>query len=277
MMSAAHGGQVLLSAAVASIVADHLPEGVSLYDLGEHRLKDLQRPEHIFQLVHPKLPSEFPAITSLNQLPNNLPSQPTVFIGRETEMSEINTLLLTEAVRMLTLIGPGGTGKTRLALQSSAEVIDHFVDGTYFVDLAPIRDPKSVLASIARTIGISESSNGSLHEDLKAQLHEKTMLLLLDNFEQAISAAVQVAELMQYCPRLKLLITSREALHVRGEHLYPVPPLGLPENGFNLSSVEEISQYEAVQLFVECAPTFLQLKRYPNMRLFSCLSNAPRQ
>jgi predicted ATPase/class 3 adenylate cyclase len=253
LMSAANGGQVLLSAAVVDMVADHLPDSVSLRDLGEHRLKDLQRPEHIFQLVHPRLPTDFPAIASLNRLPNNLPSQPTVFVGRQAELSEINTLLVADQVRLLTLIGPGGTGKTRLALQSGAELIDQFVDGAYFIDLAPIRDPNSVLAAIARTIGLNESSNGSMLDDLKDQLQEKSVLLLLDNFEQVISAATQIAELLQYCPQIKLLTTSREALRVRGEHLYPVPPLGLPEAEVKHPSVEEIARYEAIQLFVERA------------------------
>jgi predicted ATPase/class 3 adenylate cyclase len=253
LMSAANGGQVLLSAAVADMVADNLPDGVSLRDLGEQRLKDLQHPEHIFQLVHPELPADFPAIASLNRLPNNLPSQPTVFVGRQAELGEINNLLVADKVRLLTLIGPGGMGKTRLALQSGAEMFDRFVDGTYFIDLAPIRDPNSVLAIIARTIGLSESSNGSMLDDLKDQLREKTMLLLLDNFEQVTSAAVQVAEILQFCPRLKLLITSREALRVRGEHLYPVPPLGLPKVDARLPTMEELVRYEAVQLFIERA------------------------
>jgi predicted ATPase/class 3 adenylate cyclase len=253
LMSAANGGQVLLSAAVASILADNMPEGVSLRDLGEHRLKDLQRPEHVFQLVHPELPADFPAIASLNRLPNNLPSQPTVFVGRQAELGEINGLLVAETVRLLTLIGPGGTGKTRLALQSGAELIDRFEDGTYFIDLAPVRDPNSVLITIARTIGVSESSNGSMLDDLKGQLGEKSMLLLLDNFEQVTSAAVQVAELMQHCSHLKLLTTSREALRVRGERLYPVPPLGLPEVNVRRSTPQELARYEAIQLFVERA------------------------
>lgn len=253
LMSTAHGGQVLLSAAVASMVADHLPAGVSLRDLGEHRLKDLQRPEHIFQLVHPGLLADFPAIASLSRLPNNLPSQPTVFVGRQVEVGEINNLLLADTVRLLTLTGPGGTGKTRLALQSGAELIDRFVDGTYFVDLAPLRDANSVLATIARTIGLSETSNGSMLDDLKGQLREKSMLLLLDNFEQVTTAAVQMAELLRFCPRLKLLATSREALRVRGEYLYPVPPLGLPVVDGRRPSPEELARSEAVQLFVERA------------------------
>jgi predicted ATPase/class 3 adenylate cyclase len=253
LMSAANGGQVLVSESVAGVVADQLPGEVSLLDLGEHRLKDLQRAEHIYQLIHPNLQSDFPAIATLNRLPNNLPSQPSVFVGRQTELGEINNLLGADKVRLLTLIGPGGTGKTRLALQSGAELFDRFKDGTYFIDLAPIRDPHSVLVIIARTIGLSESSNGSILDDLKDQLRGKTMLLLLDNFEQVTSAAVQVADLMQYCPQLKLLTTSREALQIRGEHLYPVPPLGLPTADIRHPTPDELAQYEAVQLFVERA------------------------
>ncbi len=253
LMSAANGGQVLLTSAIAGLVADHLPDGISLRDLGEHRLKDLQRQEHIFQMVHPRLPSGFPAIASLNRLPNNLPTQPTVFVGRRAELAEIHDLLVAEKVRLLTLIGPGGTGKTRLSLQASAEVVDRFVDGTYFVDLAPIRNPDSVLAVISRTIGLSETSQRSLLDDLKNQLREKIMLLVLDNFEQVTEAAVWVAELIQYCPKVKILVTSREALHVRGEYLYPVPPLGLPEANGRVPGPDELAQYEAIQLFVERA------------------------
>jgi predicted ATPase/class 3 adenylate cyclase len=253
LMAAAHGGQVLLSAAVAAILADQLPQEASLRDLGEHRLKDLQRPEHIFQLVYTDLPTDFPTIGSLNRLPNNLPSQPTPLVGRQAELGEINRMVSDDAVRLLTLIGPGGTGKTRLALQTGAESIDRFRDGTYFIDLAPIRDPNSVLTAIARTLGLNESSNGSMLDDLKIQLGKKTMLLLLDNFEQVTSAAVQVADLLQFCPHLKLLATSREALRVRGEHLYPVPPLRLPAADVRRATPQELAGYEAVQLFVERA------------------------
>ena len=253
LMSAANGGQVLLSAAVAGMVTGRLATGTSLRDLGEHRLKDLLRPEHIFQLLHPDLTADFPPIASLNHQPNNLPSQPSLFVGRETELEEIKARVLGEQVRLLTLTGPGGTGKTRLALQSGAELSDRFIDGTYFIDLAPIRDPEAVVVSIARTIGLSESSNGSMIADLKAQLGDKQILLLLDNFEQVTGAGKQMADLLQYCPRLKMLATSREALHVRGEHLYPVPPLGVPEmNGRRLSPAE-LAGFEAVQLFLDRA------------------------
>ncbi len=253
LMSAANGGQVLLSAAAAGLVADGLMAGVSLKNLGEHRLKDLQRPELIYQLAHPELPADFPPIASLDLLPNNLPLQSTVFVGREAELEKITSLLLGDAVRLLTLLGPGGTGKTRLALQAAAEISDRFRDGTFFIELAPIRDSHSVLNTIARTIGIKETSEESLLEELKAQLREKHLLLVLDNFEQVTDAAVSIAELLKFCPHLKLLVTSREALHVRGEHLFPVPPLGLPGSGQRAIGLEQIARYEAVQLFLERA------------------------
>ena len=253
LMSAAHGGQVLLSASVAGVLEGHLPEGVALRDLGEHRLKDLLQADHIYQLVHPQLPADFPTLASLSLLPNNLPIQPTVFVGRQFELKEVHERLTSKAVRLLTLLGPGGTGKTRLALQSGAELVDHFLDGTYFIDLAPFRKSNDVLTMIARTIGLTESTNGSMLEDLKDQLQEKEMLLLLDNFEQVTSAGLQMAELLRYCPHLKLLTTSREALHVRGEYLYPVPPLGLPKTNGHKPDLEELARSEAVQLFLERA------------------------
>ncbi len=168
LMSSAHGGQVLLSAAAAGLVIDRLPDGVELRDLGEHRLKDLERPEHIFQLTCPDLPSSFPALATLDRRPNNLPAQPTALIGRETELIEIVKRLSTEGVRLLTLTGPGGMGKTRTSLQAAAELIDHFEDGVFFVDLAPIRDPETVPATIAQTLGLRVASDRSLLEEVKS-------------------------------------------------------------------------------------------------------------
>jgi predicted ATPase/class 3 adenylate cyclase len=253
LMSVAHGGQVLLSAVTVDLVADLLPEGASLLDLGEHRLKDLERSEHIFQLLHPDLIADFPPLASLDLRPNNLPAQPTPLIGREAELGEIMKRLNSEGVRLLTLTGPGGIGKTRLALQAAADLIDRFEDGVYLVDLTPIRDPEAVPAAIARVVGIRETSDQSLLEELKEQLRAKTMLLLLDNFEQVTAAAPKVLELVQACPRLKLLVTSREALHVRGEYVFPVPPFALPKGDHKRPSIEQLAQSEAVQLFNERA------------------------
>jgi predicted ATPase len=154
-------------------------------------------------------------------------------------------------VRLVTLTGPGGTGKTRLALQTASELIDRFTDGVYFVDLAPIREPEAVPAAIARTVGLRETSDRPLLDEIKAQLQDRTILLLLDNFEQVTAAASMMGELLKECPNLKLLVTSREALHLRGEHIHPVPPLGLPGADLKGQTLEQLTQYEAVRLFIE--------------------------
>ncbi len=253
LMSVAHGGQVLLSTAAANLVVDQLPDGSSLRDLGEHRLKDLERPEHIFQLLIPGLVADFPPLMSLDRQPNNLPAQPTALIGREAELGQIVERLSSEGVRLLTLTGPGGMGKTRTALQAAAELIERFKDGVYFVDLAPIRDPESVPTAIAQTLGLRDTSDRPLLDELKGMLRGKTILLLLDNFEQVTTAAARVVELLQDSPGLKILVTSREALHVRGEYVFPLSPLGLPDTSLKQLSVEQLSQYEAVQLFIERA------------------------
>jgi predicted ATPase/class 3 adenylate cyclase len=259
--AAGHGGQVLVSESARALVAHALPEEVTLRDLGEHRLKDLLKPERIFQLVHPVLPSEFPPLATLSHRPNNLPTQPSEFLGREEELGAIRDLLDAAEVRIVTLTGPGGIGKTRLALQAAAEQIERFEDGLYFVDLSPVRDPDAAFEAIVRAIGLTEASDQRPFEVLKQQLGTRHMLLLLDNFEQILDAADGVAELLQGCPQLKVLVTSREALRVRGERLFPVPPLSLPR-GVDVTriSAEKVAEYEAVRLFVERArearPTF---------------------
>jgi predicted ATPase len=253
LMAAAHGGQVLLSAAAAGLVVDLLPDKVTLRDLGEHRLKDLARPEHVFQLLQPDLQADFPPLATLDHRPNNLPAQPTPLIGRETELAEILKRLSSDGVRLLTLTGPGGIGKTRLALQASAELIDRFADGVYFVDLASTRDADAVSGTIAQTLGLRGNSDRPLFDELKEQLRARQILLLLDNFEQVTAAASLVGELLRDCPQVKVLVTSREALHVRGEYVYPVPPLGLPKAGGKLPAIDQLTQYEAVRLFIERA------------------------
>ncbi|HET6752362.1 MAG TPA: adenylate/guanylate cyclase domain-containing protein [Jiangellaceae bacterium] len=253
IMAVGHGGQVLLSAATAALVMDQLPAGATLRDLGEHRLKDLGRPEHVFQLVHPCLVDDFPPLATLNYRPNNLPVQPSTFVGRDAELEEIRKRLEDEAVRLLTLTGPGGTGKTRLALRVAAELIDTFGDGAFFVDLSAARDAQSVLAGIARAIDVSETSGKSLLEDLTNQLRHQRMLLVLDNFEQVTAAAPVVVDLLSECSGLKLLVTSRESLHVRGERLFSVPPLSLPKAVTGHRSAAELARYEAIQLFLDRA------------------------
>src|SRR5439155_9454380 len=238
IMAAGHGGQVLLSASAAALVVDQLPHGVSLADLGEHRLKDLERPERLFQLVHPDLTTEFPALSTLNRRPNNLPTQASAFVGREGELAEIRKRIEDFNVRLLTLTGPGGTGKTRLALRAAADQVDRFEDGVYLVELASVTDTDSVLALVARVVGLSEARERSLLDELKRHLRGQHVLLVLDNFEQVTIAAPALVDLLYDCPELKLLVTSREALHVRGESLHPVPPLSLPARTASQSADE---------------------------------------
>ncbi|MBA3779371.1 MAG: hypothetical protein H0X16_08765 [Chloroflexi bacterium] len=205
-----HGGQVLVSATTAALIG---PDG--LRDLGEHRLKDLSAPERIYQLGT----DEFPPLTSLHQ--TNLPIPATPFLGRERELAEVVRMLSREDVRMLTLTGPGGTGKTRLALQAAGGLADRYAAGVWWVPLAPLRDPQLVLATAEQAVGTRDG--------LADHIADRSMLLLLDNFEQVVEAAADVAGLLAACPNLDLLVTSREPLHITGEHQYPVPPLAQAE------------------------------------------------
>ena len=224
--AAAYGGQVLLSQTTLSLVQNELPEGVTLRDLGEHRLKDLRKSRHLYQLVMAGLPSDFPPLKSLEVSPNNLPVQLTSFIGREREIAYLKQAIGEH--RLLTLTGPGGTGKTRLALQVATDMIDDFHNGAFFVALAPITDPGLVTSTIAQSLSINETAGQPILHSVKEYLQGKSLLLLLDNFEQVISAAPVVADLLAACSELKILVTSREALHVSGEYEYPVPTLALP-------------------------------------------------
>jgi predicted ATPase/class 3 adenylate cyclase/DNA-binding CsgD family transcriptional regulator len=252
IMSAGHGGQILLSQATRDLVEHDLPDGVSLRDLGEHRLKDLQRPSRLFQLIIADLPADFPPLKTLDSRPNNLPVQLTPLIGRGQEVAAVQQLLQREDVRLVTLTGPGGTGKTRLGLQVAAELCDLFPDGVYFVNLAPLSDPAFVVLTIAQTLGIREVVGQPLLEHLKGELQQKQLLLMLDNFEQVVSTASQVTDLLAACPRLKVLVTSREVLRVRAEHEFAVPPLALPDPK-HLPELAELSHYAAVALFLQRA------------------------
>jgi predicted ATPase/class 3 adenylate cyclase len=254
LLSAGHGGQVLLSIVTQELVRDTLPPGVQLLDMGEHRLKDLTRPEHIFQLLLPDRPSQFPPIKTLDTRPNNLPLQPTPFIGREKALAVVAELISRQNVRLLTLAGPGGVGKSRIALQVAAEVIDSFADGVFFVDLAATTDPSVVISDIARTMGAKEAGDQSLSDVLKRYLQDKQMLLLLDNFEQVTGAAPVITRLLGSSPGLKVLVTSRVPLKVREEQEYLVPPLALPDTRpGRLPALERLTQYEAVKLFIDRA------------------------
>jgi predicted ATPase/class 3 adenylate cyclase len=250
LLAVGHGGQVLLSGASQELVRDNLPPAAVLRELGTHQLKDLSVSEHIYQLVTLDLPSDFPALKTLNAETTNLPAQPTALIGREQEVAAVCTLLRRPEVRLLTLTGPGGIGKTRLGLQVAAELLDAFKDGVYFVALASLRDATLVPATIAQTLGLREAGSLPLHTFLNDYLRDKQLLLLLDNLEQIPEAAAAVADLLALAPHLKVLITSRVALHLYGEHEYVVPSLALPDLK-HLAPLERLREYEAVRLFIE--------------------------
>ncbi|HEU0234888.1 MAG TPA: adenylate/guanylate cyclase domain-containing protein [Candidatus Limnocylindrales bacterium] len=253
IMAAGHGGQVLLSAAAADGARERLPSGAGLLDLGEHRLKDLGRPEHLFQLIHPDLASDFPPLSVVRPPGASLPSQAAAVVGRQVELKAVRSRLDDPSVRLLTLIGPGGTGKTTLAIRAADDLAPSLPDGVSFVDLSNARDTTAVLVAIARSIGLGDVIERTLLEELTDWLTDRRMLLVLDNFEQVTEAAGAVAQLLRDCPRLIVLVTSREALHVRAEHVYAVPPLGLPPEGLTRPSAASVEASEAVQLFLDRA------------------------
>jgi predicted ATPase/class 3 adenylate cyclase len=252
LLSAGHGGQILLSSSTQELVRDHLPAATHLRYLGEKRLKDLSRPERIFQLTTPALPSEFPPLKTLESHTNNLPLQATPLIGREREVESVCGLLRSSETRLLTLLGPGGTGKTRVGLQVAAELADDYEDGVFFVPIAAITDPTLVAPTIARVLGLSEGGAQPLEELLEGYLRDRQTLLLLDNLEQVLEAAPIVERLLSNAPNLKILATSRIPLGLYGEYEFPVPPLSLPDPD-SLPPLEYLTEYEAIRLFVERA------------------------
>jgi predicted ATPase/class 3 adenylate cyclase len=251
LLSAGHGGQILLSSSTQELVRDHLPAATHLRYLGEKRLKDLSRPERIFQLTTPALPSEFPPLKTLESHTNNLPLQATPLVGREREVEAVCGLLRSSETRLLTLLGPGGTGKTRVGLQVAAELADGFEDGVFFVPIAAITDPALVAPTIARILGLSEGAQPP-EELLEGYLRDRQTLLLLDNLEQVLEAAPIVERLLSNAPNLKILATSRIPLGLYGEYEFPVPPLSLPDPD-SLPPLEYLTEYEAIRLFVERA------------------------
>jgi predicted ATPase/class 3 adenylate cyclase len=261
IMSVAHGGQILVSQAVVDNLGPRLPAGVTLRDLGGVRLKDLTAPEHVYQLLHPELRQDFPALRSLEATPNNLPQQLTSFVGREREMAEAKTLLT--SARLVTLLGMGGLGKTRLSLQIAADVLDAYPDGVWFLDLAPIRDPSLVASQAAQALGLQEQPGKSLKETLCAHAKDRKLLLIFDNCEHVVAACADLVNaLLRAAPALRVLATSREALRVPGEQTYPVMPLDVPDK---TASVDVLARSDAVQLFVDRArlhkPSFLLTDR----------------
>ena len=269
IMAAGHGGQVLLSQTTYELVQSDLPAGVTLRDMGLHRLKDLRRPRQLYQVVIEGLPDEFPPLKTLDARPNNLPTSLTRLIGREVETQQVGSLLRRPDVHLVTLTGPGGIGKTALALTVAAEVLDQFPDGVFFVSLAPIHDPAHVLSAIAQALNIREQGSQPLRESLVTHLRSRRVLLILDNFEHVVAAAPLALELLSASPSLKVLCTNQVILHVRAEHEFPVAPLPLPPRADggrqtadggdtdyavrNTQYASRIAHYPSVELFVQRA------------------------
>ncbi len=250
LMSAGYGGQILLSHATENLLRGHLPKDVRLRDLGEHKLKDILQPVHIFQVIAPDLQKEFPALRALDVLPNNLPMQLTSFIGRERELAEVKQLLAN--TRLLTLTGPGGTGKTRLSLQLAQDMLPSFTNGVWLVELAPLTDPSLIPQTIASVFELREAPNMPLMDILTNYLRAKQLLLILDNCEHLIETCAKLsADLLHACPQLKIIPSSREALGISGETVYRVPSLSLPDPA--QVTREAIVDYESIQLFLERA------------------------
>ncbi|HEX9134550.1 MAG TPA: tetratricopeptide repeat protein [Ktedonobacteraceae bacterium] len=254
IMNAAHGTQVLLSQATCDLVVSELPEDVSLSDLGEYRLKDIAGFTRLFQLVIPGLPAEFPtpSTPSLHRPLRSIPSLSTSFVGREQEITAICAQLRRTDMRLLTLFGTAGVGKTRLALQVATELVEQFADGICFVALEQFSNTDEVMIAIAQAVGVQQEKGRSLLEQVKETLHGQSMLLVLDNFEQVLSARLAVADLLAGCPELKVLVTSRVMLHLRAEQLFELTPLPLPSSGHPVD-VKALSHYASIALFVQRA------------------------
>ena len=254
--AAAHGGQILLSQIAHELLEDERIDDVAFKSLGRHRLRNLDRPEHLFQAVVRGLADSFPPPRSMEVLPNNLPAQTTSFVGREREMEDLKRLI--EKNRLITLIGTGGTGKTRLSLETGAQVIDEFRDGVWLVELAPITEPDRIVEVTAAALGARGEPERPQRETLINFLRSKNLLLILDNCEHVLAAASALASsLLRLCPHLKIVATSRHSLGIGGEITFPVPPLGMLDVRLEKLSgpdlVARLSSYEAVKLFIERA------------------------
>ena len=262
LMSVGHGGQVLISLATQELIQHELAEDVTLRDMGERLLKDMARPEHIYQLVIANLPSDFPPIKTLDVVRHNIPAQMTSFIGRKKEMAEIKQILLEH--RLVTLTGSGGVGKSRLSLRVGSECLDQFPNGVWLMELAPVTNPALIPQTLLSIFNLREDSHRDGLEILIDYLRDKSLLLVLDNCEHLIEICAQISEtLLRACPKLKILSSSREALGISGEVAYRVPSLDTPNPG-SLPSWNELEEVDSIRLFIERAtiakPDFILTK-----------------
>ncbi|HEU5433327.1 MAG TPA: AAA family ATPase, partial [Thermomicrobiales bacterium] len=231
LLATGYGGQILLTDAVRRLLDGWLPAEVALRDLGRQRLRDLLEPEEVWQADIAGLPAAFPPLKSLAGHPTNLPTQPNPLVGREADLATLAPLLAEPAARLVTLTGPGGVGKTRLALQAAADALDAFPDGVFAVDCNPLADPALVIPTIAATLGLREPAGASIGDALVAWLKPRRALLLIDNVEHLLPAAPEIAALLAACPTVTIVATSREPLRLRAEREFPVAPLSLPDDG----------------------------------------------
>jgi class 3 adenylate cyclase len=251
LLGIAHGGQVVVSGATAQLLRGALPDALELRDLGEHRLKDLVESERVWQLSVAGLRETFPALRSLQSLPNNLPRQLTALVGRDDVMAEIERLAADHPI--VTLVGSGGVGKTRVALQAGADLLDTFSDGVWFVEFAPVNDPSLIANTIATALGVREQPNRPILETLLRYLESRRLLLIFDNCEHVIDEAARIAEsIVHSCKGIRLLATSREPLRINGERTFRMPSLSVPHATESLTA-KEASAYGAVALFVQRA------------------------
>src|SRR5215211_3906572 len=248
---AAHGGQVIVSDTTRALVEQALPDGAALRDLGPHRLRGLAEPERLHQLAADGLPDEFPPPRTLDARPGNLPVALSSFVGRESEIAEVERLL--DQTRLLTLTGPGGSGKSRLALAVAADLLLRFRDGAWFVDLAPVTDPALVLSAVANALGVPEAADRPILDGVKEHLRDRELLCVLDNFEQVAEAGPVLEELLTAAPGLRTVVTSRVVLSLRGEQEYAVPPLPVPDPERLPRDPAELEAMAAVRLFRERA------------------------
>jgi predicted ATPase/class 3 adenylate cyclase len=252
LLAIGNGGQVLVSGVTTDLVQGTMPEQAALRDLGAHRLRDLTYPEQVYQLVAPGLRSDFPALRSLEELPNNLPLQLTSFVGREHEIAEIESYLRRH--RVVTIVGSGGVGKTRTSLQVGANMLDGLGDGVWFVELAPLADGSMITSAIASALGIELSAGASI-DTLVAVLKAKSLLLILDNCEHLVEPAARVVDaLVRGCPKITVLASSRQGLGIAGEATYRMPSLSLPDAAVTAGlTPSELRRFGAIALFVERA------------------------